>query len=265
MSKIWHDEKFIKLTPQQQRLFFYILTCPHGNLSGIFVLKPGYAVEDLKCLPKDFKKDLSRLCEMNLVSYDFENAVILIHNFLKHNPITNPNQKKAVVSQLLALPNSPLLKIFIDNHKDLTEGLREVLLKPETESETVTGTEAGTEEKDIAPPGPSDTDGAPQKFFFSCPFFDIDFDYRIKLAKEFPALTDELLKEEFSKMEDWIIDNRSTKKFKSNGHLANPRLFIKNWLKKARVNGKSIFPSSEPKGFAGIREWERKYGGKPDA
>jgi len=38
--KIWNDEKFTKLTPMQQRLFLYFLTCPHGNFLGIFVLKP---------------------------------------------------------------------------------------------------------------------------------------------------------------------------------------------------------------------------------
>src|SRR3990172_430969 len=60
-SRIWHDDKFISLTPLQQRLFFYILTCPHGNLIGLFVLKTGYACEDLKSFGKDFAKDLRSL------------------------------------------------------------------------------------------------------------------------------------------------------------------------------------------------------------
>jgi len=111
-------------------------------------------------------------------------------------------------------------------------------------------------EKDNAPPGPADTGGA---FFFSCQFFDIDFDYRIKLAKEFPAISDQILLEEFSKMEDWIIDNKHTKKFKANGHLANPRLFIKNWLKRVKVDGAALF-GKEPKGFAALRESARRRG-----
>ena len=101
-------------------------------------------------------------------------------------------------------------------------------------------TEEGEEEKekkrrrkDITPPGPAAPVGA---FFFSCKYFDVDFDYRMKLAKEYPVLSDEMLFKEFSKMEDWISDNKKKKKFKANGHLANPKLFIKNWLSRIIVN-----------------------------
>ena len=55
----------------------------------------------------------------------------------------------------------------------------------------------------------------------------MDLNYRIKLAKEYPALNDDLIRKELSKMEDWISDNAQKKKFKANGHLANPKLFIK--------------------------------------
>ena len=78
----------------------------------------------------------------------------------------------------------------------------------------------------------------------------------MKLAKDFPALTDAILKAEFSKMEDWIIDNRKKKKFRANGNMANPRAFIGNWLKKVVVDGQAIF-GSEPKGYSGIREFLR--------
>lgn len=148
-SKIWHDEKFIALSPMQQRLFFYILTCPHSNLTGIFVLKPGYVCEDLKCLPKDFEKDLTKLIQKGLIFYDQNTSVLLIKNFLKHNPITNPNQRKAVAKELSALPKSLLLRTFEGLYPDLCEGLPkgliEVLLKPEEEEETEEGKE--TEEK----------------------------------------------------------------------------------------------------------------------
>lgn len=116
-------------------------------------------------------------------------------------------------------------------------------------------------EKDIAPPGPPDTGGAPQIFtgFFSCPYFDVDLNYRLKLAKEYPALNDDLLRKELSKMEDWISDNAQKKKFKANGHLANPKLFIKNWLD--RVGGILGPPGSDkPKGFAAVQRWSEKGG-----
>jgi hypothetical protein len=144
-SKIWNDEKFIKLAPMEQRLFFYILTSPHGNIIGLYVLKEGYACEDLKCLPKDFRKELKILIESGLIKYDHDVTVVWIKNFLKHNPITNPNQVIAAKKILSELPKTPLIRNLKGLIKGLTEelieGFTEGLLKPEPEPETETETE----------------------------------------------------------------------------------------------------------------------------
>lgn len=71
--------------------------------------------------------------------------------------------------------------------------------------------------------------------FFVCSFFEVDPDYRKKLSKDYPALTDKLLTRELSRMADWLEDNRQKKKLKSNGHIANPKLFIRNWLDRTEV------------------------------
>jgi hypothetical protein len=141
-----------------------------------------------------------------------------------------------------------------DNYrnKPLQEGKKSQI----TVEEEKEGEEGEEGEKNIAPPG---VPPVPALMFYSCQFFDVDFDYRLKLAKEFPAIPDKILLEEFSKMEDWIIDNKRTKKFKANGHLSNPRLFIKNWLKNVRVDGSALF-GKEPKGFAALRESARRRG-----
>jgi hypothetical protein len=141
-SQIWNDEKFIQLTPQQQRLFFYILTCPHGNLIGLYVLKEGYAREDLKSFGKDFRKDLTKLIDLGLIEYDNSVSVVFIKNFLKHNPITNPNQVKAADKTIKELPKTYLIQRLKGLIKGLNEVLLEVLLKPEEETETETEEEA---------------------------------------------------------------------------------------------------------------------------
>ena len=109
--------------------------------------------------------------------------------------------------------------------------------------------------KDNAPPGPADLGTA---FFFSCPYFDVSFDYRMKLAREYPVLTDDLLKKEFSNMEDWVSDNAGKKKFKANGQLGNPKLFIKNWLN--RMGGLLGPASDKPKGFGAVKRFMDKGG-----
>jgi hypothetical protein len=146
-SKVWHDEKFTQLTAAQQRLFFYILTCPHGNLTGLFVLKEGYIVADLKCLLKDLTKDLTKLIEHGFIKYDFDTSVMWVKNFLKHNPLTNPNQVKAAIKTINQLPETKIIQQFVEVLPEaLMQAITKGLLKPEavTEAVTVTETEENT-------------------------------------------------------------------------------------------------------------------------
>lgn len=131
-SQIWNDEKFTTLSPAQQRLFLYILTCPHGNLIGMYVLKPGYACDDLKCSAKDFEKDLNKIIEKGSIAYDKSVSLILVKRYLKYNPITNPNQIKAAKKMICELPKSVLFQEFMEVLPEvLKEELREVLSKQE--------------------------------------------------------------------------------------------------------------------------------------
>jgi hypothetical protein len=147
-SRIWNDERFIKLSPLQQRLFLYVLTCPHGNLIGLFVLKKGYIIEDLKVLPKDLERDLQAVLKTGMIEYDSALSLVWIKKFLKHNPLTNPNQKKAVPRILADLPKSHLIQRFVKLNESSLEGLTkdfetpfEENPKPETDSDTDTDTE----------------------------------------------------------------------------------------------------------------------------
>ena len=151
-TQIWNDEKFISLTPEQQRLFLYILTSPHSNLIGFYVLKKAYIQGDIKDFGKSFDKDFGKLCSEGLISYDEGLQVILIHKWLKHNQITNPNQIKSAVKQFTELPKTYLLQTFKVLCEGLCEGLYEVLRKvdskavPPEEEEETEEREAGLQE-----------------------------------------------------------------------------------------------------------------------
>ncbi|MCP4986583.1 MAG: hypothetical protein GY928_11175 [Colwellia sp.] len=127
-SAIWHDPKFIKLTPEAQRLFLYLLTCPHGNIIGMFVLKEGYACADLQVLNKAFRKDLASLCE-HFILHDQNNQVIIIKQFLKYNKLTNTNQKKAALTRLEELPKSLILIDYLRTCEGLSEVLDEGVIE----------------------------------------------------------------------------------------------------------------------------------------
>jgi hypothetical protein len=145
-STIWYDEKFKSLTPSQQRLWLYLLTCPHGNLIGLFVLPLGYIKTDLEVLPKDLRKDLGKVIEKGFVRYCESTNLIWIKNYLKYNPLTNPNQKKAAIRIITELPKSPVIADFLRTSETLCEGLTEGLPKDFRNQTTEQTTETTTEQ-----------------------------------------------------------------------------------------------------------------------
>ena len=148
----WNDEKFTLLSPQQKYLFLYLLTTPHSNCLGAFVLKPGYAADDMGWVRETVTLTLSELFRKGFLNLDETLSLIVIKNYLKHNPPENPNQFKAMCKALAALPKSSALNptiLYLQGfterfNKPLPEGFMkpfpEPLPKPEavTEAETVT-------------------------------------------------------------------------------------------------------------------------------
>jgi len=124
-SQIWNDEDFIKLSVEHQRLFLYLLTSPHGNLIGLYVLKQGYACEDLKAAPEGLRSGLEALSEGDFIAYDYDNQVVWIKKFLKHNPVANQNQKIAMLREIEALPKTQLIQAFINHNADFVKTLDE--------------------------------------------------------------------------------------------------------------------------------------------
>ena len=153
-KRIWNSPTFNRLSEDAKFLWFYLLTCPHGNILGLFVLKPGYACADLGWSEERFRKALQELLtiplsngyEKGLISYDEKTCLLLIKNYLEHNPLANPNQVKAALAKLEELPISPLFQEFkrllkqLDKplYKPLLEWLDKRLPKSVTVTETVT-------------------------------------------------------------------------------------------------------------------------------
>lgn len=261
--------------PRKQTVDWFPHSCTHGRT--MFTLERKYGIlgygfwfKLLEILgnTEGHSIDAEDLATMNYLqaqTYTNEETCTEILNLLSALDAIDPKlwKEKIIwsdnfVSGLAALyrnRNKPIPVKPDNNHNKPGQPGKKRKITVEEEKEGKEG-----KEKDIAPPGPSDTAGAlPPVLFFSCQFFDVDFDYRMKLAKEFPALNDALLKDEFSKMEDWIIDNKRKKKFKANGQIGNPRAFIKNWLKKVVVDGQQLFGGSDkPKGLAAVQRFMQK-------
>ena len=119
-SKIWYDEHFVRYTPMQQRLFLYLLTCPHGNFIGIFVLKPEYVVGDLGISTDEYLSDLKAL--KHSVKYDDSTHIIWIRKLLRYgtsNKPLNEKQRAGATKLISELPKSILIKNFAEYNKHI--------------------------------------------------------------------------------------------------------------------------------------------------
>lgn len=107
-SQIWADEKFRALSESAKFLFLYILTSPHGNSIGVYVLPKQYIACDLEWSDKQLSIPFDELLAAGLILYDDPSRLICIKNQLKHNPLENPKQVKAAERIVAALPKSHL-------------------------------------------------------------------------------------------------------------------------------------------------------------
>lgn len=139
-------------------LMLYLLTSPHRNILGLYFLPAPYACFDLGWDEQRFNKGLGELLSKGCIQYDKDNHVVLIINFLKHNPLENPNQVKSATDKLDELPKTPLMKDLYESikeekphYKPLVEELGKRLNEPlnnpcETVDETLSKQEEVKEE-----------------------------------------------------------------------------------------------------------------------
>ncbi len=159
-SKFWQDEKMRAVTDDARYLMLYLLTSPHRNIMGFYFLPVPYACFDLGWDEERFSKGLNELLEIQVIRYDQGSHVVLIQNYLKHNPLENPNQVKSAIDRLDEMPQTSLFiefsrilgqsdKPFIE---PLVEHLNQRIGQPVTVTETESVTESVTEDKDICAP-----------------------------------------------------------------------------------------------------------------
>ncbi len=134
-SQIWQDEKFTKLSEDARMLFIYILTCPHGNIVGIFVLPKQYIACDLGWELKRLAKPFNELLREQLIFYDEAVKLVCIKNHLKHNPLENRNQVIAATKNMAQLPSSVIYQTLTEQlrkryHEPLRKLLQERYAKP---------------------------------------------------------------------------------------------------------------------------------------
>lgn len=109
-TMFWKDLKNRTLTDDEKLMFLYILTCPHKNMLGLFVLPVAYIEADLGWNSESDRvsnrvfNTLSSLRDKGYVLYDNEMQIILIKNYLKYNPLESSKQMTGAAKLLPEIP-----------------------------------------------------------------------------------------------------------------------------------------------------------------
>lgn len=242
-SRFWQDEKMRAVSDDARHLMLYLLTSPHRNIIGFYFLPLPYACFDLGWDEKRFTKALQELLSEGLIRYDKQVFVVLVKNYLKHNPLENPNQVKSAIEKIKEIPETPLFQDFLEIVKQLDKPLYKPLIEhlhkrlPKqgtgtgTGSITVTETEEEAENMHGAEAAPRQPTAPPiiTLTLNDKTEYPVTKEQVEEWTKLYPAVD---VMQALRKMKGWLDANPSKRKTKK-GILR----FINNWLSKEQDRG----------------------------
>jgi len=160
--RIWSDEKFRHLIPQDKLVALHCLTSTQANRIGIFYLSPALAAEQLGMQPEGYLKGLQRVCDTLKWAFDEAVNVLYMPTWWRYNGGIGHLTMRGYLDDLHELPQTTLLQEFMKNATYLSDaesaeldtmakGMQGVSPQ-ETETETETETELEQEkEKETEP------------------------------------------------------------------------------------------------------------------
>jgi len=104
-SGFWQNPRVRELSERGRYLLTYLLSCPHGNSAGCFVLRNGYIADDLAWPSERVAETISELSRNGFIERDDKSFLLRIVGWWGHNTIENPNVAKHVAKEINALPN----------------------------------------------------------------------------------------------------------------------------------------------------------------
>lgn len=135
--KFWNSADIRSLSDQGKLLASYLITGPHSNIIGAYLLPDAYVADDLGWTATTVSKVFAELFRNGFAVRFKDGRHICVCKFLEHNKIENPNVAKAAIKQFEQLPYDPALKHVLNGlelyEKQFPNGLervRERLGKP---------------------------------------------------------------------------------------------------------------------------------------
>ncbi len=129
-TAFWHNPKVRGLSESARLLYLYMISCPHGNSLGCFVLPDGYISADLEWDQEQVSKHVSELVSSGLIQQSETSSLIRIVGWFGHNTIENQKVAMAANDILKTLPKDAVFLCLINeldiiNNRFLNEYLNE--------------------------------------------------------------------------------------------------------------------------------------------
>ena len=125
-SSFWTSDTIRDMSEDARYLALYLLTSPHGTISGVFRLPDGYVCEDLQWTPERVSLTLAELLEKGFANRCETTKWVYICKHFEWNKPENPNQRKSAKKIAMSIPDTCCWKpLFMQAWADFLE------IKPE--------------------------------------------------------------------------------------------------------------------------------------
>lgn len=109
-TSFWISDGIRRVSDDARLLALYLLTGQHTNMIGCFRLPDGYVSEDLAWTPERVSKGFHELSKNGFATRDSASKWVLILNFMRWNPVENPNQGIAALRLFSLVPDKSTVK-----------------------------------------------------------------------------------------------------------------------------------------------------------
>lgn len=103
-TTFWSSTSMRELTEDGRMLALYLLTCPHGTITGVFRLPDGYACEDLQWDAERVRKGFDELLRNGFANRCETTKWVWVTKHLEWNSPENPNQRKSAAKVASQVP-----------------------------------------------------------------------------------------------------------------------------------------------------------------
>ncbi len=113
--RIWTDEKFTQLNPEQKLFALYVLSGAQTNRVGLFSISLGMSSELLGISRNRIETVCHTVCHTLSWGFDIPLSVLYLPQWWKYNSPANSNALKGALKDLDDLPKTYLMHDFINN------------------------------------------------------------------------------------------------------------------------------------------------------